>query len=99
MLDQRQSFLFSIREDNSVQKIEHKKGTCEIYNSGNYLICFHNDLLIQSNFHTRSDNVSVLGNSYHKPQGLAPESDKAKFFLNHGKKEFKVEDLEIYKVE
>ena len=88
-----------MRDDTSLKKLEHLSGNIEIKNEANCLLRFNTDLVIYPNFNTRTDNVSALGYSYKKPDGIDPYSDEAIYFLNHGIDHFKVEELEVLKVE
>lgn len=96
--DQGKSFLFSIRPNNSVIKLEHNhKNGVEVTHSLNYLICFYNGLYIKPNCNVNGKSFTIL-TDYQKPSNVDQRSDDAQFFLNHGKKDFKVAEFEVFLV-
>ena len=68
--DQGKSFLFSIRPNNSVIKLEHNhKNGVEVTHSLNYLVCFYNGLYIKPHCNLNGKSFTIL-TDYQKPSNV-----------------------------
>ena len=90
------SFLFSIRDDNTITKLEHVEGKDETYVDSSDILSFANELDIYDNCNQNSYSHSYDIGWYKRPSHLDIKSNEAKYYLNHGIRNFLVVDLEVF---
>lgn len=79
------SFLFSIRKDQRIVKLENNKGHNEIYDDANTLTMFVAGFRINAKCDSHSsNNTNLEGGNYKRPESINTGSNESKYFLNHG---------------
>lgn len=90
------SFIFSLRDDETFSKLLHNLDGFEIHDYAGYLPSFSSDI-----YNTPSNTVnfqSQLGTYYKLPDDIQKGSQEANSYLA-GEYNFTIKDVEVYKVE
>lgn len=92
------SFLFSVRDDDSVVVLPHE--FCfEVYHRDVWLLEFANSIKLKECCNISENNMAKLDVNYPPPNRFNAPIDQISYFLNHGKRNFNVRELEVFLVE
>ena len=93
-----ESFVFSVRADEKVVKLEHHKGFYEVRHDKRYSMDFGNSFEVRFEGKQDKSVVYELGGTYLKPKDIEKSSMQAKYYLTKGKIDYKVDTIEVFKV-
>ena len=91
--------MFSVRDDASVVALRSLKERAheEVFHDPSVLLSFgSSEIVLFPDCYSHSKNLTNVGKgTYEGPKGLDQFSEKHRYFLNHGKHNFCVQELEV----